>query len=88
MRTRVFGDRVAAMLSPGEFVVNARSANRFFPQLQAINAGMNPTYRETGGTVNNTTVGDIHVHGQKDPMGSAREIMARIKRESRRGTSR
>lgn len=41
-------DTVPAWLTPGEFVVNAQSANQFLPQLQAMNK---PQYLEPGGPV-------------------------------------
>jgi len=80
-------DTVPAMLSPGEFVVNARSARRFFSQLVAINAGVRPVYRQEGGPV--TNVGDIHVNvqGGQSARQSARTIAAGVRRELRRGTS-
>ena len=52
-------DRIPALLSPGEFVVNARSTRKFFSQLSAINAGNVPRF-ERGGEVT-TTIGDINV---------------------------
>jgi hypothetical protein len=80
-------DTVPAMLSPGEFVVNARSARKFFSQLVAINAGVRPVYRQEGGPV--TNVGDIHVsvQGGQSARQTARTIAAGVRRELRRGTS-
>jgi hypothetical protein len=80
-------DTVPAMLSPGEFVVNARSARRFFSQLVAINAGVRPVYRQEGGPV--TNVGDIHVsvQGGQSARQTARTIAAGVRRELRRGTA-
>jgi TP901 family phage tail tape measure protein len=80
-------DTIPAMLSPGEFVVNARSSRRFFSQLQAMNAGVQPIYRQEGGAV--TNVGDINVsvNGSKEANGTGRTIARRIRRELRRGTS-
>lgn len=80
-------DNIPAMLSKGEFVVNARSTSKFFSQLQAINAGVQPIFRQDGGPV--TNVGDINVTvtGGKDADRSGRIIARRIKRELRRGTS-
>ena len=80
-------DTVPAMLSPGEFVVNARLARKFFSQLIAINAGIRPVYRQEGGPV--TNVGDIHVsvRGGETARQSARTIAAGVRRELRRGTS-
>jgi len=80
-------DTIPAMLSPGEFVVNARSARKFFSQLVAINAGVRPVYRQEGGPV--TNVGDIHVtvKGNETARQTARTIAAGVRRELRRGTS-
>ena len=76
------------MLAPGEFVVNQRSSRQFFSQLQAINAGSRPVYRDSGGQV--THVGDVSITiaESSTPKQTAREIMAAIRRESRRGSSR
>jgi TP901 family phage tail tape measure protein len=78
-------DTVPAMLSPGEFVMNAMSSRKFASQLVAMNAGVPPVYRNAGGTVN-TTIGDIHVHGASQPEATARAVMTQIRRELRRGT--
>ena len=80
-------DTVPAMLSPGEFVVNARSSKRFFSQLQAINAGKQPVFRQEGGPV--TNVGDINVSvsGGNDSSQTGRQVARSIRRELRRGTS-
>jgi TP901 family phage tail tape measure protein len=79
-------DTIPAMLSPGEFIVNARSARNFFPQLQAINAGQLPTYREQGGSV--TNVGDVNVtvQGGDNSQQTIREIAQGLRRELGRGT--
>ena len=51
-------DTVPAMLTPGEFVMNAQSARKFHTQLVAMNAGIQPF--QNGGDV--TTVGDININ--------------------------
>ena len=83
-------DTIPAMLSPGEFVMNAKSSRRFYAQLQAMNAGQTPAYREQGGSV--TTVGDtnvsINVAGGPTPLDTARETMKLFNRISRQGTGR
>lgn len=81
-------DTIPAMLSAGEFIVNARSARRFLPELTAINAGADPIYRETGGSV--TNVGDISVNitETKGPRQTGREVAKALRREFRRGSSR
>ena len=80
-------DTIPAMLSPGEFVVNAKSSRQFFSQLVAMNAGTRPVYREQGGPV--TNVGDVNitVQGASKPQQTARETMSAFKREMRRQTS-
>lgn len=80
-------DTVPAMLTPGEFVVNAQSAGKFFPQLQAINAGVAPSFPSQ--TVNHTGIaGDVNINvsGRADEQ-TARVIAERLRREIRRGTS-
>jgi hypothetical protein len=80
-------DTIPAMLSPGEFVVNAKSTRQWFSQLQAINAGVQPIYREQGGPVTtNNTFGNITVNGGGDPTVAADKIIAQINRATRRGT--
>lgn len=81
-------DTIPAWLSPREMVINARSSRQFFSQLQAINAGRQPVYREHGGSV--TNVGDINVTvqgGQYTEM-TARKMARELQREMRRGSSR
>jgi TP901 family phage tail tape measure protein len=82
-------DTIPAMLSPGEFVVNARSSRRFASQLIAMNAGVNPIYRQDGGPVVNNTVnvGDINVNGTANPDDTARRVVSQLRREFRRGTA-
>ena len=79
-------DTVPAMLSRGEMVINARSSQRFFSDLQRINAGMQPTYRQSGGPV--TTVGDvaITVNGAKGPELTANAIASKLRRGFRKGS--
>jgi len=80
-------DTIPAMLSPGEFVVNANSSRKFFSQLMAINSGIKPVYRESGGPV--TTIGDVSitVEGAPTPKQTARETMSAFRREMRKRTS-
>jgi TP901 family phage tail tape measure protein len=82
-------DTIPAMLSPGEFVVNARSARRFYSELSAINAGVRPIYRQEGGPVNNMQIGDINVAVQpgRSNETTGREIGRSLRRELRRGSS-
>ena len=81
-------DTIPAMLSAGEHVTNARSSRRFFSQLQAMNAGQQPVFRNDGGDTYNTNVGDINVSGAGKPAVVAREVMKAIRREERRGSGR
>ncbi len=80
-------DTIPAMLSPGEFVMNAQSTKRFYSQIVAMNAGKTPVYRERGGPV--TNVGDVNitVSGAASPKQTARETMRAFRREMRRHTS-
>ena len=82
-------DTVPAMLSPGEVVINARSARQFSSQLTAMNAGVQPAYHSHGGNVTNvnTTVGDVYVSGGDTPRQTGRAIASEIRRELRRGSS-
>ena len=82
-------DTVPTMLSKGEFVTNARSAAKFAPQLQAMNNGQRPAFREQGGGV---TVGDVNVNvtggsGSENPEHVGRTIANSLRRELRRNTS-
>jgi len=79
-------DTIPAMLSPGEFVVNAGASRKFFSQLVAMNSGGNPVFR-TGGGQSNITVGDINISNASQPQATAREVISLIKRELRRETS-
>lgn len=80
-------DTIPAMLSKGEFVVNARSTRKFFSELQAINSGVRPVFRQDGGPV--TNVGDINVTvaGGRDNRLTGRQIASSLRRELRRKTS-
>lgn len=94
MLYRAFGgaargtDSIAAMLTPGEFVTNAKNSRRFFSQLQAINAGVQPVNRQQGGSVTNVSIGDINVTGGSNPRQTGRQIANEVRREMRRGTTR
>ncbi len=82
-------DTVPAMLTPGEFVVNASSSRRFFSELVAINSGKAPVFRQEGGPVeNNTFTGDINVNMPEGASADGRAVAKQIRRELRRNTSR
>lgn len=78
-------DTIAAMLSKGETVVDARNSAKFFPELQAIRAGFAPRFRSQGGNVN---VGDITVtvKGGDTSAETANSIAAKLNRRIRRGS--
>jgi hypothetical protein len=76
-------DTVPAMLSPGEFVVNAGATRKFFSQLVAMNSGRAPIYRQVGGSVGDIT---INVQESSSPRQTAREVATLIRREIQRGT--
>lgn len=82
-------DTIPAMLSPGEFVVNASSTRKFFSQLVAMNSGRQPVYRANGGPVTNVSIGDVNVNSQGSSGQSiGRDIARTLNREIRKGTIR
>jgi len=80
-------DNILTALTRGESVNDVASTRRFFPQIQAMNAGVQPVFRESGGIVNN--VGDIHVtvNEAKNGRGTGREVTRALNRELRKKTS-
>ena len=81
-------DTIPVMTAPGEFITNARNSRRFAAELQAMNAGKEPIFRDKGGSV--TNVGDINVSVTQGETANntARQIASSLRRELRRGTSR
>jgi len=81
-------DTVPAMLTPGEFVVNARDSKRFFSELVSINSGHRPIFRAEGGPVTNN-IGDININVPDGggPVDS-RQLVREIRRQLKRGTAR
>ncbi len=79
-------DTVPAMLTPGEFVVNAKSTRKFYSELVAMNSGRKPIYRAMGGPVSNQTIGDININvkGGATSDKTIREIGPALRRELRR----
>lgn len=73
-----------AMLAKGEYVVKAGAAARFFSELNAMNQGSRPVYREQGGSV--TNVGDVNVTVKGGDTGqqTVREIGYALRREIKR----
>jgi hypothetical protein len=80
-------DTIPAMLSPGEMVINAVSARQFSAQLIAMNAGIQPVFRSSGGQT--TNIGDVNVtvNGGESSRQTARSIATELRRELRRGIS-
>jgi hypothetical protein len=54
-----------------------------------MNAGVQPAFRQDGGVVNNTSIGDINVtvQGGETSRQTARIIANELRREIRRGSS-
>ena len=79
-------DKIPAYLSRGETVVNRKQSARFFSELNAMNQGSRPVYREQGGSV--TNVGDVNVtvQGGNTSQQTVREIGRALRREIQRGT--
>ncbi len=78
-------DNIPAMLSRGETVINSKNSKRFYSELNAMNQGSQPVYREQGGSV--TNVGDVNVtvKGGETSQQTAREIGHALRREVQRG---
>lgn len=78
-------DRIMTALSAGETVINSKNSRRFFSELNAMNQGSTPVYREQGGPV--TNVGDINVtvNGGDSSRQTIREIGHALRREIQRG---
>jgi TP901 family phage tail tape measure protein len=78
-------DTVPAMLTPGEYVVNAKATAANLATLEAINAGMTPamTYRPAPVAVSapaareGVTFGDVTIVGQSDPVATFHEFSRR-----------
>jgi len=79
-------DVIPAWLSKGEFVMNAGATQKFASQLIAMNAGVQPVYRNDGGNVT-TSIGDINVTVQGGDTGrqTAKSIASELNRLVRRG---
>jgi TP901 family phage tail tape measure protein len=79
-------DTQPAMLAKGERVTDAKNSARFASELNAMNLGSQPVYREQGGSV--TNVGDVNVtvNGGDSSQQTVREIGQQLRRELQRGT--
>lgn len=78
-------DTVSALLTPGEFVVNAAASRRFKNQLLAMNSGI--PHFAAGGFVKSVDVGGINisVNGGSTSEATIQEIGRGLKRAIRRG---
>ena len=86
----VFGpagvDKVPAMLTSGEFVVNKQDTRRFFPQLMAMNSGrVSPRGFQDGGPVGPF---NITVTETQNAQVTARQVVSEINRGIRQRTIR
>lgn len=82
-------DTVPAMLSPGEFVVNAAAAKQFYSQLVAMNSSVRPRRYAEGGSVDVGGINiNVHAAANHDPQTVARVVAAEINRGIRQGTIR
>jgi TP901 family phage tail tape measure protein len=78
-------DRTLVAAARGETIINSKSSRRFFSELNAMNQGSQPVYREQGGTV--TNVGDVNVtvNGGDTSQQTVREIGHALRRDIKRG---
>jgi TP901 family phage tail tape measure protein len=81
-------DVINAQLAKGEFVVNSRSSAKFFSELNAMNAGSQPVFREQGGAVTNVGEINVTVKGGDSSQQTLREIGNGLRREILRGNIR
>jgi hypothetical protein len=81
-------DSIPVLASVGESFNTVEATRRFFPQIQAMNAGVIPQFREQGGVVNQN-VGDttINITESISAKETAREVVKQLNRETRRQTS-
>lgn len=88
VRGSIGRDRVPAMLTSGEFVMNRRATQRFFPQLMSMNSGrFRPRSFQDGGITGPTNI-RVTVNESSSPQATSREVIRGINRELRRGTIR
>ena len=80
-------DRIPALLSQNEVVINAQSVQRFRPQLQQIQAGVEPSVQRTSGG-DTFNIGDININESAHPRMTAREIISMVRQAQRMGTGR
>ena len=78
-------DTTPAMLSRGEFVMNAASTRRFYSQLTAMNAGGTPSDTNQGVSVTNIGDVSITIPGSSSPQATAQAVAEGLRRMSRMG---
>jgi TP901 family phage tail tape measure protein len=78
-------DRTLVSAANDEMIVNAKSSRRFFSELNAMNQGNRPVFREQGGPV--TNVGDVNVtvNGGDSSQQTVREFGHALRRQIQRG---
>jgi hypothetical protein len=78
-------DNIHTVLSKGEYISSAKTAGKFFSELNAMNNGSRPVHRAQGGSV--TNVGDVNVtvKGGDSSQQTVREIGHSLRREIQRG---
>jgi len=78
-------DVVPAWLSPGEYVMDAATTSKFFPQIVSMSMGLSPSYSHSNQVVN---VGDININyqGTDSEKVDVRRLGEQLRRELRRGT--
>jgi TP901 family phage tail tape measure protein len=81
-------DTVPVMARKGESILTPEATNRWFSQIQAMNAGKKPIFRQDGGSVTNIGDVSISVSDSGSPTKTARAVMREFQREKRRGTGR
>jgi TP901 family phage tail tape measure protein len=81
-------DTVPVMARRGESILTPEATSRWFSQIQAMNAGQQPVFRQNGGSVTNIGDVSITVKDSGSPNKTARAVMREFQREKRRGTGR
>lgn len=80
-------DSIPVLAQVGESFNTVEATRRFFPQIQAMNAGIVPSFnRSDAGATNNFGDINIEVVEATSARETAREVMKEIKRETRRQT--
>ena len=83
-------DTVPAMLTPGEFVMNATASRKFAAQLVSMNSNIQPQRFQQGGPVNNNNKVTVNLRmdgATESPDQMAVKVAQAINRQQRRGTA-